>query len=107
MNIKSIKLDKHIVPEGSCGTGYSCPDKFTITTSDGNSSTLYIDIWYKDKDSIKREFNHQLIKTFGITNIDNWDEAFKMYAQEVANITCPYSFEELTKDLPNLFSMEE
>ncbi len=46
MKITSIKLDKHIIPEGSCGTGYSCPDKFTITTSNGNNIILYIDIWY-------------------------------------------------------------
>ena len=92
MKILSIKFKKHIMPNGSCGTGYSEPDIFEIET-DIVTKLVYIDIWYRTKDEYYSIFSEAIKNAFErcyshfADQIDvkcrNMDEAFDMYIKEL------------------------
>ena len=94
MKIHSIKKVEHFVPKGSCGTGYSEPDKFIVTYDDNKTTTVWIDIWYRPLDMIYEQFIKGMKEAF-----DNFNtlEAFNMYIDEVAETSCPYTKEQLKK----------
>ena len=88
MKIIKIEFIEHLIPNCSCGTGYSEPDKFRITCDknlysndiwhkDSNEKEIWIDIWYRTKDRIKSIFIEAINNNIGY--IENIDEAFEMY----------------------------
>lgn len=82
MNITDIKFIKHIVPNGSSGTGYSEPDVFEITFDNGFKTKCLIDCWYRSDD---RQVFAEAIESLAMNNIlfvDNIEEAYKMYKDE-------------------------
>ena len=103
INIKKMKITKfehirHIVPDGSCGTGYSEPDEFEVeyeTEDEVSFKTILIDIWYSPCDHIKEIFL-QAMKHYFEEEIENLEEAFEMYTKQVAEQCCPYTFEDIT-----------
>lgn len=97
IKIKSIEKIKHIVPKSSGGTGYSEPDLFNVTLADGTNAKVYIDIWYMSVDKIRYEFIYALRKKFEYCSIKNIEEAYKMYVDEIAEKSCPYTKEEILK----------
>ena len=97
MKITYFDFLRHIVPNGSCGTGYSEPDEFEVgyeTKDEESFKTIYIDIWYRPIDAIKEEFLKTIKRHFG-NKVENIEEAFEMYAKQIANETCPYDFKEI------------
>lgn len=100
MNILKFEYIKTPAPQGSCGTGYSEPDKFHIVCdknlyendiwhSDSNETDIWIDIWYLPEDLVKERFVKTIIKKLGY--IENIDEAFELYKQALIPTTkCPY-----------------
>lgn len=77
----------------------------------GNDYKVYIDIWYTPCESIRRNFMHDLdIQLSDVFNvIENLDEAFKMYAEEIVlNQLCPYTLEEITakNNKPTLYELQ-
>ena len=84
MKITNIEFIDHIKPEGcSCGTGYSEPDKFKITFDDGDTDTLFVDIWYVSSSNlIRRNFN-DAIKNRYKEFPTNMDEAFLIYKESL------------------------
>lgn len=100
MKITDIKFIEHLVPKGSCGTGYSEPDKFKITCNknlyendiwhkDSNEKEVWIDIWYRTNDVIKSIFIKEIQEHIGY--VKNIDEAFEMYKKALQISTaCPY-----------------
>ena len=97
MKITSIKKVKHITPLGGSGTGYSEPDVFKVCCDDGTAHEVSVDAWYLTPDEMKKAFYTMLEKSFNDL-CDNHREAFGMYAKEVANISCPYSVDELMRN---------
>ena len=90
MKITKIEFIKHIVPMGSCGTGYSEPDKFHIYGDNGLETDILVDIWYKQEKYVKREFIKGL-RLAGWDNCENIDEAFEMYVHALKPTNhCPY-----------------
>lgn len=89
MKITKIELLEHLVPNGSCGTGYSEPDKFHITISTGYETNIWIDIWYLTEDSAEKEFINSLKRKLG--KVENIPEAFEMYKEALRKTKyCPY-----------------
>lgn len=84
--IISITFKEHIKPNMSCGTGYSEPDKFIVELDNDFKSYVLIDIWYKTKDTIKREFVNSINHTFRrFGKCANLEEAFEMYKVAIKN----------------------
>lgn len=81
MKITEFKFVEHIVPKGSCGTGYSEPDKFHVITDTGFETDIYVDIWYRPKESIYEEFLRAINRKF--EKVDNLYEVWEMYKQEM------------------------
>lgn len=78
--ITSITFKEHIVPKGSCGTGYSEPDKFVVELDNDFKSYVLIDVWYRTEDAIKQEFVDSINNKFSrFGKCDNLEEAFEMY----------------------------
>lgn len=102
MKITGFDYIRTIVPDGSCGTGYSQPDEFEVeyeTENEVSFKNVYIDLWYRPVDCIKKEFLSSMNRYFD-DNIDNIEEAFEMYAKKIAKKShlhglCPYTFEEI------------
>ena len=84
MKIKEIKYLKTFVPNSSCGTGYSEPNKFHVVGDDGIEKDIWIDIWYLPEDLIYNRVVETLKQEFD--NIENIDEVFKMLKTK----SCPY-----------------
>lgn len=97
MLVTNIKLIEHIVPKGSCGTGYSEPDKFMVEFDDGTQGVLWVDIWYRQINQIRGLFEKSFKEIFPnkLPYIENLYDAFKMYVKEISNKSCPYSEEEI------------
>ena len=102
MEEKSMKITyfdyiRTIVPNGSCGTGYSEPDEFEVgyeTEKEESFETIHIDIWYRPDKTIKNEFITSIKHFFG--EVDNIEDAFEMYVEQITkNNLCPYTFEEI------------
>lgn len=86
MIIKSIKFLKHIQPNRSCGTGYSEPDEFEVETTRGIKFNIYIDTWYvNDENKIHNIFVKSLKKPIQEGIIENIEEAYDMYINELKN----------------------
>ena len=83
MRIKSIKFIEHIVPNMSCGTGYSEPDKFEVTLTNNIKFFIYPDIWYVPNEYIKEQFVKSLNNAILEGSFDNIDEAYEMYLKEL------------------------
>ena len=81
MKITSIKFIEHIRPNCSCGTGYSEPDKFHVICDTGYETDVFIDIWYRS--DINKAFNEGIYRVFPEYSIDNIDEVFNMYLEEL------------------------
>lgn len=82
MKITDIKFIKHIVPNGSSGTGYSEPDVFEVTFDNGFKTKCLIDCWYRPDD---RQVFAETIESLAMNNIlfvDNIEEAYQMYKNE-------------------------
>lgn len=90
--IISFKKLEHFCPNSGSGTGYSEPDKFLIEFDDGRKKEVWIDIWYRPIDSIKSEFNKCVTH---IKDVDNIEEAWKMYVSEIAQTSCPWTEKEI------------
>ena len=89
MKITEIKYIKSLVPNMSCGTGYSEPDKFHIICDNGFETDVCIDIYYRTEDDIPECFKEGLGKYF--KNIENFNEAFEMYKSEIKKTkSCPW-----------------
>ena len=98
MKATSIKYFETLIPGGSCGTGYSQPDRFIITFENGSSIKVLIDIWYRTPDGIKEEFLRGINRVLDIIHIDNLDELFSMYVDEIVkNRCCPYTKEQILR----------
>ena len=93
MKITSIKLTKHLMPGGSCGTGYTEPDYFKVTCDDGLDYQVMIDIWCRPITSVKPEFLTVIGKK--LPNVTNINDAWEMYVSEIAEKTCPWTVQEL------------
>ena len=81
MKIVRIEFLDHIIPNMSCGTGYSEPDKFAVMLDNGDKKIMWVDVWYMPKDNIKGQFIRSVHNTFG--DIENMEEAFEMYQKEM------------------------
>lgn len=82
MNITDIKFIRHIVPNGSSGTGYSEPDVFEVTFDNGFKTECLIDCWYRPDD---RQVFAEAIERLALNNmifIDNIEDAYQMYKDE-------------------------
>ena len=82
MKITDIKFIRHIVPNGSSGTGYSEPDVFEVTFDNGFKTKCLIDCWYRPDD---RQVFAEAIGNLAMNNIlfiDNIEEAYQMYKDE-------------------------
>lgn len=87
VNITNIEFIEHIVPKGSCGTGYSEPDKFLIYFDNGQKKKLLVDIWYRDRKQLRGIFEKALIDQFqwhismpgDELYVENMYDAYKMY----------------------------
>ena len=89
MKITKIELLEHLVPNSTCSTGYSEPNKFHITTSTGYETNIWIDIWYLTEDSAEKEFIDSMKRKFG--KVENIPEAFEMYKEALRKTKyCPY-----------------
>ena len=99
IKITEFKKIEHCRPNASSGTGYSEPDLFEMKyiNEDGEefSSRVWIDIWYYTPDMIKGEFSKKMRNKFGAKINYNFDEAYSMYLDEVAEKSCPYTKEEI------------
>jgi hypothetical protein len=84
MKITKIEYIKTLVPNMSCGTGYSEPDMFHITCNTGYEADIWVDIWYRQESYYKQEFIEGLIRVVG-DNCHNIDEAFEMYKEALKN----------------------
>lgn len=83
MEITSFKFVEHLTPNVSCGTGYSEPEKFSVSLDNGEIHDLWVDIWYlSDMESVKKSFMYSIKDEFGDT-CTNVDEAFEMYVKEL------------------------
>lgn len=93
---KIIAIEKleHIVPNGSCGTGYSEPDKLRITCEDGSVYTWNVDIWYLGMRYIKDEFFKEMTEMLNGEGF-NYMEAYKLYLDAVAETSTPWTAEEI------------
>ena len=92
MKIKSIKKIGRLIPRCSCGTGYSEPDKFIVTTNYNATIYVLIDIWYVPLKDIRKRFEEDLFKLIVPSNLE---EAYKMYVKEIAKTSCPWTEEEI------------
>lgn len=84
MKITSIKYIRTIIPNCSCGTGYSEPDVFEVTFDNGFKTKCLIDCWYRPDD---RQVFAEAISSLAMDNIlfiDNIEEAYQMYKDEKA-----------------------
>lgn len=97
MKVISIKLKRHIVPGGSCSTGYSECDKFDVTFDNGKRKPLFVDIWYIPIDCIGKQFVDAFIDAFGLS-CNNIEEAYIMYLDEIATKSCPWTKEQILKE---------
>ena len=89
MKITKIEYIKTLIPNMSCGTGYSEPDKFHITCNTGYETDIWIDIWYLTEDSAERKFVESLNRYFD--KVENIPEAFEMYKEALRKTkSCPY-----------------
>ena len=89
MKVVSLKHLEHFTPSGSCGTGYSEPDKFHITCNTGYETDIWIDIWYLTEDSAEKKFTETLKREFD--NVENIPEAFELYKDALrTSSSCPY-----------------
>lgn len=82
MKITNIEFIRHIVPNGSSGTGYSEPDVFEITFDNGFKTKCLIDCWYRPDD---RQVFVEAICNLAMNNVlfvDNIEEAYQMYKEE-------------------------
>lgn len=66
--IESVVYDKHITPEGSCGTGYSQYDVVVVTFSNGEQQSIMLSTWYTPKEIVSEDFVHAL--KYRVCNID-------------------------------------
>ena len=92
MRILSIKFKEHLIPKGSCGTGYSEPDVFIVET-DVVTKDIWIDVWYRDKEDYCKIFTEAIhsqledcYKHFEgqiDTKVRNMDEAYQMYLNAI------------------------
>jgi len=96
MKVISIEYIDRIIPDMSCGTGYSEPDIFEVTFDDGTTENLMVDIWYLPLEFIREEFITSWGKKFEF-DVDNLEEAFEMYVDEIAETSCPYTKEEILR----------
>ena len=81
-------LEKH-VPNMSCGTGYSQPDKFHVICDNGAAKDVYIDIWYRTEEGSITEFYETMRNEF--PDCENLDEAFEMWRTALKSTrACPY-----------------
>lgn len=85
MKITDIKYIRTIVPNCSCGTGYSEPDVFEVTFDNGHKTECLIDCWYRPDD--KQEFFESVERLSNrlMICIDNIEEAYQMYKDEKIN----------------------
>lgn len=90
MKITEIKYIKSLVPNMSCGTGYSEPDKFHIICDNGFETDVWIDIWYRTEKDIPKCFKEGLGKYF--ENIENFNKAFEMYKSEIKKLKVVLGF---------------
>lgn len=99
MKAISIKYFETLIPSCcSCGTGYSQPDSFIITFENGSSIKVLIDIWYRTPDCIKKEFLRGIDRVLDVIYVDNLDELFSMYVDElIENRRCPYTKEQIVR----------
>ena len=89
MKITKIEFVEHLMPNSTCSTGYSEPDKFHITASTGYETDIWIDIWYLTEDSAEKKFIESLNRYFD--KVENIQEAFKMYKDALRETPyCPY-----------------
>ena len=101
MKITKIEFIEHIVPKGTCSTGYSEPDKFHIYGNNGLETDIYVDIWFRQEKYVKREFINGL-KEAGWYNCENIDEAFEMYINALKSTsTCPCWLKKKENDFKN------
>lgn len=96
MKVVNIKYVKSVIPETSCGTGYSEPDVFNVIFDNNTSAQINIDIWYRHKSNIKPIFYDTFTHRFG-DMCDNIDQAWLMYAREIAEHIFNCSCDELIK----------
>ncbi len=86
--IKSITFIKHIVPNSSCGTGYSEPDMLGIELEDGTKTTIFVDTWYRPKNDTKQIFIKSLTDKVG--ECENCEDAYNMYLNSLKDGEKPY-----------------
>ena len=79
MKITSITFIKHLIPNCSCGTGYSEPDKFFVTCDTGFETIIFVDIWYRTMTDWKEQFYDGIYRVFPNDSVSNFNEAFVMY----------------------------
>lgn len=86
MRIKKCKFIEHVVPNMSCGTGYSEYDVFLITLEDGRAKKVYVDMWYVPEDKMKSTVREALERQLRFDMgdhideiiVDNIDEVYEM-----------------------------
>lgn len=101
MKVTVLKKIKHLMPNTSSGTGYSEPDLFEIKLENGMLTNLWVDIWYCPKDAIKEHFYEAVNEVFPEGYIDNLDEMWDMYLDEISEHSCPYTKKEILKATKN------
>lgn len=106
MKIESLKHIKHIQPSSSCGTGYSEPDLFEATDSEGNVYNFYIDTWYASgEDAIRDRITRAIIDfekdnscfKFHNIKVSNKDDIYYLWREAMINA-------ELSRNIPDIVS---
>ena len=78
--VEEIEFVEKIIPQSSCGTGYSEPTTYRIFYDDGTFDKVIIDSWCVPKKKLRTTFLETIISNN--LKIKNLDEAFEMFKTE-------------------------
>lgn len=85
MRVIKIQHIKTIMPNGGSGTGYSEPDKLKVSFDNGTEKEITVDIWYRPKNMFKEQFAYGLAEAVPLHSLQNFEEAFEMYLDEICD----------------------
>ena len=92
--VVSLKKIETPAPQSGSGTGYSQPTLIEITCEEGQKFRVWVDVWYQTLDNYRRIFSKSLCEQLPTIYIQNFDDAFEMFAEAVAE-GCAYTKDEI------------
>lgn len=84
--ILTIKLLGHESFDGSCGTGYTQYYNYWVTQENGLPAKVSISHWYESEEGISHCFSQAMREFFGEPSEYNFDEALRLYKEELKKI---------------------